>query len=150
MKPNQRILTFAREIVWLRCSPKNKILSAVVSHRLSGFVREPSQFYLTTRTPVGGNELKAARCTNATRRGALSLNYEPTMSALSDLAPENYLTLKETAAIYRVNPRTILRAIARKRFPQPLRIGTAMRFVKADLVAYDATPNGSLASPSIK
>ena len=81
---------------------------------MSGYVREPSQLHTLTRTPVGGNELKAARCTNATDRGALSLNHEPTMSAFSVLASEeNFLTLKEVAAILRVCPRTIEREIAK-------------------------------------
>jgi excisionase family DNA binding protein len=96
------------------------------------------QFNLN-RTIVGGNELKAMRCTPAAYRGALTHEYEPTMSAEIDPASEGYrvLTVKEVAAHFRVCRRTIEREIAAGHFPRPLKIGRCSRFTESDLAAYE-------------
>lgn len=150
MRRHRPILTSGDCRLSLRCSPKN-YLRELVPHRMSGYVREPSQIDELARTPVGGNELKAARCTNATGRGAISLKHEPTMSASG--APSNegddyVLTIEQVAKRYSLCRRTIEREIRAKRFPQPMRIGRALRFLKNELLAYERKAMTGMGGPS--
>lgn len=90
-----------------------------------------------TRAGCDGKWLAAKRSNPAANCRLAYLNHEAAVSTEIPVLAGSYLTPDEVAARFHVRRRTIERAVAAKRFPQPLRIGRCVRFPSSELEAYE-------------
>jgi excisionase family DNA binding protein len=145
MKANAHRLTFILGPIHWERSPKNNIraVSSALGRPTSCLKAAPNRadalWVKDENRTVGGNELKAARCTHAARRGAQSYQHVPPMSAVvsPNGSPVRHLTTADVSNRFGVSRRTIERQVADGHFPSPIRLGRVVRFLEADIIAFE-------------